>query len=469
MTNADTSGDGVPRLPILDGTKQPQHRPTPAKRSLTVYQERMTQPREMATGAAELRALALESGADDVGLVSVDREDMAAQRTDIEALLPGARTAVAFVVKMNRGNVRAPARSVANKEFHQGIDELDDVSRRIARALEERGHRAVYPPGGFPMEMEKFPGKIWTVSLKPIAEAAGLGQMGIHRNLIHPQFGNFVLIGVVLTDVDISESEQSRPLDWNPCMGCRLCVTACPVGAVKTDGGFDFAACATHNYREFLGGFTDWVDQVTDSDGSAEYNQKVTGSETVSTWQSLSFGANYKAAYCMSVCPAGDDVIGPYLADQKRFIADVVKPLTEKEEPIYVVAGSDAESHVRSRFPHKRVRQVHSGLTPTSVEGFVAGSPLVFASKAASDVKLRAHFAFRGASSLAVTYVIDHGTLQIEEGRTGTPDISVDVDSETWLGIVSGRNNPVWAVVTRKMRVKGNIRHLETFQRCFPV
>lgn len=158
MTNGDTSGDGVPRLPILDGTKQPQHRPTPAKRSLTVYQERMTQPREMATGAAELRALALESGADDVGLVSVDREDMAAQRTDIEALLPGARTAVAFVVKMNRGNVRAPARSVANKEFHQGIDELDDVSRRIARALEERGHRAVYPPGGFPME--RVPGRV---------------------------------------------------------------------------------------------------------------------------------------------------------------------------------------------------------------------------------------------------------------------------------------------------------------------
>ena len=33
-------------------------------------------------------------------------------------------------------------------------------------------------------------------------------------------------------------------------------------------------------------------------------------------WQSLSFGANYKAAYCLSVCPAGEDVIGPYLTDK---------------------------------------------------------------------------------------------------------------------------------------------------------
>ena len=27
-------------------------------------------------------------------------------------------------------------------------------------------------------------------------------------------------------------------------------------------------------------------------------------------WQSLSYGANYRAAYCLAVCPAGEDVIG---------------------------------------------------------------------------------------------------------------------------------------------------------------
>jgi epoxyqueuosine reductase QueG len=43
----------------------------------------------------------------------------------------------------------------------------------------------------FPMEMEKFPGRTWIVSHKPVAVAAGLGKIGIHRNVIHPQFGNF--------------------------------------------------------------------------------------------------------------------------------------------------------------------------------------------------------------------------------------------------------------------------------------
>ena len=47
---------------------------------------------------------------------------------------------------------------------------------------------------GFPMEMDQFPGKVWVVSHKPVAVAAGLGMMGIHRNVIHEKFGNFILL-----------------------------------------------------------------------------------------------------------------------------------------------------------------------------------------------------------------------------------------------------------------------------------
>jgi hypothetical protein len=36
------------------------------------------------------------------------------------------------------------------------------------------------------------------------------------------------------------------------------------------------------------------------------------------------------------VCPAGEDVIGPYLADKKSHLKEIVKPLQEKEETIYV-------------------------------------------------------------------------------------------------------------------------------------
>jgi ferredoxin len=139
--------------------------------------------------------------------------------------------------------------------------------------------------------------------------------MGIHRNVIHPKFGNFVLLGTVLMDRNITE--YSHPIDYNPCLECKLCVAACPTGAIGSDGHFDFAACYTHNYREFMGGFNDWIETIAESGSARNYRKKVTGAETVSMWQSLSFGANYKAAYCMAVCPAGDDVIGPFLIDRE--------------------------------------------------------------------------------------------------------------------------------------------------------
>jgi NAD-dependent dihydropyrimidine dehydrogenase PreA subunit len=223
------------------------------------------------------------------------------------------------------------------------------------------------------MEMSRFPGKTWVVSHKPVAVAAGLGQIGIHRNVIHPVFCNFILLGTILIGAAIGQASQ--PIDFNPCLECKLCVAACPVGAIGADGAFDFSACFTHNYREFMGGFSDWVEQVVASRSPADYRQRVEDGETASMWQSLSGGANYKAAYCMAVCPAGEDVIAPFLANRKTYLDDVVRPLQQKVEPVYVVAGSDAELHARKRFPHKRIRQVSNGIRAGSIAAFLSNHP----------------------------------------------------------------------------------------------
>ena len=94
--------------------------------------------------------------------------------------------------------------------------------RRIVAALEAKGIRAVNPAMGFPMEASRFPGKTWLVAHKPIAEAAGMGVMGIHRNVIHPKFGNFILLGTVLLGAEVATLDE--PLVYNPCLECKtLC------------------------------------------------------------------------------------------------------------------------------------------------------------------------------------------------------------------------------------------------------
>src|SRR5262245_18401786 len=255
-----------------------------------------------------LRALARECGADDAGLVAIDRPELDDQREEILSRHPWTKTLLAFVRRMSRETVRSPARSIANLEFHHRGEAVSEIALRIVERLDAEGVRAVSPSMGFPMEMGRFPERMWVVGHKPVAGAEGLGHMGIHRNVIHPKFGNFVLLGTVLLDAEATA--QDRPLDFNQCLECSLCVAACPVGAISHQGDFNFSACITHNYREFMGGFNDWVEQVVDSRSVPDYRSRINDAETASLWQSLSFGANYKSAYCMAVCPAGEDVIG---------------------------------------------------------------------------------------------------------------------------------------------------------------
>jgi hypothetical protein len=148
---------------------------------------------------AWLRHLATECGADDVGVIDLARPALDPQRDEILANYPWTRSLLSFVVRMARSPVRGAPRSVANLEFHRAGKHVNDISAAIVARLEARGVPAVNPSMAFPMEMYRVGGGVaWLVSHKPIAVEAGLGHMGIHRNLIHPTFGNFVLLGTVL-------------------------------------------------------------------------------------------------------------------------------------------------------------------------------------------------------------------------------------------------------------------------------
>lgn len=412
-----------------------------------------------------LRAVCLDAGANDVGFVELQREALDEQREDILEVFPWAKTLISIVCRMNREPIRSSARSVANLEFHHTGDRVNEVARTIVSVLECEGVRAANPAMGFPMEMDRFPGKIWVVSHKPVAVAAGLGKMGIHRNLIHPKFGNFVLLGTVV--VGAEADHYDRPIDYNPCLSCKLCVSACPVGAIAPDGHFNFSACYAHNYREFMGGFTDWVENIADSKSALDYRARVADAESASMWQSLSFGANYKAAYCLSVCPAGEDVIGLFESDKKSFITEIVKPLQRKEETVYVVPGSDAEEHVARRFPNKTAKRISGGLRPRTIEQFGRGLELTFQPNQSRGLEAVYHFTFTGADSQRLTVRILNKKVEVCDGHVGDADLGVTADSDTWLGFLAKEKSLLWALLRRKIRIKGSPRLLLAFGKCF--
>ena len=412
-----------------------------------------------------LREMALACGADDAAAVSLDHPDLTEERPHVERALPGTRTLVALVGRMHPDSVRSPARSVANLEFHRAGQHLDEVAQRVSVALGESGHRALNPAMAFPMEMDSFPGRGWIVSHKRVAVAAQLGRMGMHRSVIHPRFGSFVLLATVLTTAELEGG--AAPLAFDPCLGCRLCVAACPVGAIEPDG-FRFSACYDHNYREFMTGFADFAEAIAESPSALALRDRVSQSEMASMWQSLSYKPNYKAAYCIAVCPAGEDVLGPFLEKRATHVKDVVKPLVDKTETLYVVSGSDAEAHARKRFPHKKVKVVRSSLRPAGASAFFRAIPLTFQRGPARGWAARFHFELGGDDPARATVVIDDGTLSVEHELVGEPDVSVRCDGKVWLEIVEKRRSPVLAALTGRLRVRGNRSLLSRFAACFP-
>ncbi|MFO0765784.1 MAG: hypothetical protein U0231_03125 [Nitrospiraceae bacterium] len=101
---------------------------------------------------------------------------------------------------MNREPIQSPARSVANVEFHRTEDHTNDVARRIVAVLERQGIRAMNPAMGFPMEMDRFLEKSGWSRTSRSPWQPDWGKWASTRNVIHPKFGNFILLGTIVLD-----------------------------------------------------------------------------------------------------------------------------------------------------------------------------------------------------------------------------------------------------------------------------
>jgi putative sterol carrier protein len=53
--------------------------------------------------------------------------------------------------------------------------------------------------------------------------------------------------------------------------------------------------------------------------------------------------------------------------------------------------------------------------------------------------------------------VIRNNALQVSEGHTGTADLRLTADSQTWLRFLHKEANLVWALLSRKIRIQGRL------------
>ncbi|MFH0763019.1 MAG: hypothetical protein V1925_03935 [Candidatus Omnitrophota bacterium] len=115
---------------------------------------------------------------------------------------------------------------------------LDQLALRAAGFIQRKGFAALAIPASLILDWENHRGHL---SHKKIAVSAGLGWIGRNNLLVNKEFGSQFRLVSILTDMPL---KADKSLKGGGCGECRLCIKACPAGAIKEEFlEFDYVKC----------------------------------------------------------------------------------------------------------------------------------------------------------------------------------------------------------------------------------
>ncbi len=162
-------------------------------------------------------------------------------------VLEGAKSVIVFAKPAPlTAYLTPPTHGVRNfyiASYHTYYRMANEVANAICYKLNEAGFPSLPIPSYSPLKFENghFNGMM---SFKHIAEAAGLGKIGKSTLLLHPERGNTLRFGGLVTTFEWPTGEPQEFPDLCP-KDCHICEEVCPVGALK-DGEIDHFKCMSH-------------------------------------------------------------------------------------------------------------------------------------------------------------------------------------------------------------------------------
>lgn len=152
---------------------------------------------------------------------------------DVRTVLPGARSIVAACQCYltdecaDRDTVGDPHGSIARYTWRNHYADLKKRLTKLATVLKER-----YRANSVVFSND-------TIAEKPIAQRSGIGYYGKNSLVINEQFGSWIVLGEIITDIEI----QPDTPDNRTCDNCRICIDTCPTSAIVEPYVIDRRMC----------------------------------------------------------------------------------------------------------------------------------------------------------------------------------------------------------------------------------
>jgi epoxyqueuosine reductase len=172
-------------------------------------------------------------------------ERTAPKRTDPRKVLPGVKSIIALAANYGvQPSVLSPQPSTALVSRYARFTDYHNVLGGQLQALTG----FVNQLGGAETH------SLWHVDTGPLlerdlAQRAGLGFAGKHTNLISRRFGNWILLGEIVTTLEL----EPDPPEKNHCGNCTRCITACPTNAITAPFQLDARLCISYLTIELKG------------------------------------------------------------------------------------------------------------------------------------------------------------------------------------------------------------------------
>lgn len=216
--------------------------------------------------------MAITCGANKAGITTVDTLKGGPPSTDLESVLPGAKSALTFSVTLDHNLIKPYLIKKDHASLETNIFKTNylcsGISMEIATFLEMKDipsaaisanirYRKDTPVGGLDMQPD--------ISHRYLAVRSGIGHFGLSGNVITREAGAAVLLGTVVTTAEL-EPTDPLPQEDNYCDNCGLCMAACSSGFIDfrekehvTLGGKEFSYSKRRDYNRcnyVCGGFT---------------------------------------------------------------------------------------------------------------------------------------------------------------------------------------------------------------------